>query len=279
MKNFFSLTQLDRMQIKQVVEIAGQMRRTLNSKNKKLPYLSGRYFAQLTQKHNLLNTAYQLAYNYLGGDTVVTTSTGDFCQEAQQVCASGVSLLGLSHDNYAIIEQVASSCSCQLLNMGTKFTNPIKALSILTTIADKCDRIGNLNVITLGYADLSFIAELSYAFKLFDTNFFAYLPTNDTEFTQKSNIIVLNSAQSAFEGADAIIDLGVQYSSQLDYYGNKLGIPKSLIGKARVDAPLFFNRNYVDNNNLVEYPFNVVDKESNNFISVIMAVFYLFFKV
>ncbi len=280
MKDFLSLKQLNRKEIRQVLDVAAEMRRMLSAKHKKAPHLAGRTMVHLCEEQTVFNTAASLAYGYLGGTSYDMPSPDDFIERARFLDAAGVSLICFQQDNFSLIERAASQVACQTLNGGSKFTNPLLALSVLAGIEHYCDRLGNLNVLLAGNREQSFVAELSYALNLFESALCAFTPLDATPFTQKEFVAAYKDINTAFEGIDAIIDLGLEkYSSAETYYGSKAGIKKSLMDKARVDAPLFFARSVADEKGqTVPYAFSAADRQYQDYLAVLMSVIYIFFK-
>lgn len=280
MKDFLSLRQLSKMQIRQILDVSAEMKKIINSKLKKGPQFSGKNMINLSQSpQNESRISLNLAYSYFGGQSFDLTTEENLFEQALMLDQSGVSLLCIQHENFSLIEQIANKTDCSIINAGSKYINPLKTLSVLATILHCCDRISNLNVVMVGNKEQSIVAELSYVLSQFESNLFLYLPNDEVDFAQKSLTTVVNSLDTAFEGADAIIDLGIdKYSSMQDFYGNKLGISKSLIEKARVDAPLLFNRNAVDGGNVIEYPYNTVNRQYKDYMAICMAVVYTYFK-
>lgn len=280
MKEFLSLRQLNKMQVRQLLDVAVEMKKIINAKLKRGPQFSGKNMVSIAETaQNQNSTLLQLAYAYFGGASSNVAAAENLLEQSLMYDACGVNLLCLQHDNFSLIEQIAGKVSCEVINAGSKYINPLKTLSILATLLHCCDRVSNLNVVMVGNKEQSVVAELAYVLSLFESNLFVCLPENDTDFAQKSLVNVIYNFDSGFAGADAVIDLGLdKFSSLQDYYGNRMGITKSLMEKARVDAPLLFNRNVVDGQQVIEYPYNTVDRQYKDFMSVCMAVLYTYFK-
>lgn len=282
MKDFLTVKQFQKTDIRQIIDLTTEMKRIVNSTHKRGPQLSGRTLATLNDGFDLGQiTAAQLAYQYLGGDFIhVNAEESQLVEKAQMVDNYGVSSLAVRCDKTSTLSEIAKRTSANLLNCGTRFTNPIATFSILTTLLNTCDRLTNLNVATVGNKDKSFLSELNYALRLFGANLLIYLPSGDKSATFDKNLVSFDTPQAVFSGADAIIDLGLDDGfSCLDYYGDEKGLSYAFLDRARVDAPLLNSRTFVDKKGvLTDYDFSLQNKQYVNDIAVIMAIMYLYFR-
>ena len=161
-----------------------------------------------------------------------------------------------------------------MVNGGSSQYDPIGVLADLMALSSKLDGLQNLNVLAVGNRDVNKINELNHCLQLFGSNMIWYLPADDFVTTRKG--IVIDRAEAAFSGADAVVDLGLAtFSDPEKYYGTSGGIAESLMDKARINCPLLGSRYIVDKVGIKEYSHNIVSVRESSYVSVAMAVLYL----
>lgn len=274
MKHLLTLTELTRNEIQQILEIAVQMRRIVLSDCKRGPQLIGHAVGGVWKKPCTSSAAFQLAAMYLSGNCVPVFGADNELAAALQLGDMGVNTLAVSCDNDNAFRTLTLRSKSHVVNCGSRQYDPIGVLADLMTLYVKLDGIGNLNVLAVGNRDVNKISELNYCLPLFGSNLLWYLPPDDVATARKG--IVLDKAQAAFAGVDAVLDLGLTaFSDEERYYGSTGGITRELLDLARIDCPLLGSRNYVDNGILKEYPHNAVSARESCYVSVAMAVLYL----
>ncbi|MCM1043235.1 MAG: hypothetical protein NC350_03375 [Corallococcus sp.] len=274
MKNLLTLTQLNKQQIVQILEMSTQMRRIVSAAYKKGPQLLGHTVAGVWTNQTVISNAFTLAAQYLSGNAVNQYSALDTFETARQFDNMGVNTLVIGCENDNVIQNVASSCKCNVINGGSSQANPISALADLSVLMSKADGLQNLTVLTVGNRDISKMNELNYCLDLFNSTLTWYLPAEDFSTPRKG--IVLDKLDAAFRGVDAVIDLGLQtYSEPIRYYGTTGGISESLLDKARIDVPLLGARRIVDKVGQKDYAYSALNAQQTAYVSVAMAVLYL----
>ncbi|MEG1706433.1 MAG: hypothetical protein RR291_02950 [Clostridia bacterium] len=271
-KCLISLKELDKSEIKQILDIASQMRRIVLSTHKKSPQLLGKSVA-VCSADSISSVAVNLASNFLSA-TTVKICPEDFLELAKALGAFGVDFVFAQHPNENLLRDIDKNGRYAVINLETSSSNPLKVLSYLLTLQDKLDGLSNLTVLAVGNKNVSAMGELSYALQLFGSELVWFLPKED--FVTVRRGIIFDNVEIAFDGVDAVIDLKLaEFSDSRLFYGDYGGIPKRLLDKARIDVALLDCRNIVTPNGITEYPYSAQETQYTALISVIMAVMYL----
>lgn len=274
MKSLLSLCDLNKNEIKQILEVATQMRRIVLTDYKKGPQLMGSVVAGIWNKPCKSSTAFTLATSYLSGTAMPVFNVDDMAEQCRTFDNMGVNTVVISCDNDNLAKTFSNNCKCAVVNGGSSQYDPIGVLADLMALQTKTDGLTNLSVLAVGNKDTNKINELNHCFQQFGSSLIWYLPVDD--FVTQRRGIILDNAEASFSGCDAVIDLGLSaFSDPEKYYGNNGGIAESLIDKASIACPLLGNRNVVDNVGIKEYPYNIVDLRDSCYVSVAMAVLYL----
>lgn len=193
------------------------------------------------------------------------------CRTLNNMGANAV-ILSCANDNLA--RNMAGSLSCSVINGGSGNYDPIGVLADLMAISSKSDGLQNLSVLLVGNRHTNKVNEFIHCLQLYGSTLVWYLPTDD--FVTQRKGIVMDKAEAAFTGADAVVDLGLSdFSDPQKYYGSRGGIPEKLLDKARINCPLLGTKNVVDNIGLKDYPHSLVNLRDECYVSVAMAVLYL----
>lgn len=274
MKNLITLTDLTRNELNSILEIATQMRRIVLTSYKKGPQLIGHVVAGVWNKPCVSSTAFQLATAYLSGTACPVFGSDDELSQCRAFDNMGVNTVVVACDNDNLAKSFATTSRAGVINGGSSHYDPIGVLADLMALHSKLDGLGDLNVLAVGNRDVNKINELNYCLQLFGSNLIWFLPPDDFATIRKG--IVIDRAEAAFSGVDAVIDLGLAaFSDPAKYYGTSGGISESLMDKARVNCPLLGSRYYVDKLGIREYPYNIVNTRESCYVSVAMAVLYL----
>ena len=274
MKNLLTLTDLTKNEISNILEVATQMRRIVNTTYKKGPQLIGNVVAGVWNKPCVSSTAFQLATAYLSGTACPVFGSDDVLAQCRTFDSMGVNTLVISCDNGNLAKSFADTSRASVVNGGSSQYDPIGVLADLMVLNSKLDGLQNLNVLAVGTRDVNKINELNHCLQLFGSNMIWYLPPDDFVTTRKG--IVIDRAEAAFSGADAVIDLGLAtFSDPEKYYGSSGGIAESLMDKARINCPLLGSRYIVDKVGIKEYAHNIVSARESCYVAVAMAVLYL----
>lgn len=274
MKSLLSLTNLTKSDISQILEVATQMRRIVLTNYKKGPQLLGSVVAGLWNKPCKASTAFTLATSYLSGTALPIFGSDDVAEQCQTLDNMGVNTIVVSYDNDNLANTFAGKSRCSVINGGSSQYDPIGVLADLMALQTKLDGLNNLSVLAVGNRDVNKINELNHCLEQFGSSLIWYLPVDD--FVTARRGIVLDKADAAFGGADAVIDLGLSaFSDPSKYYGSTGGISQSLMDKASIACPLLGSRNVVDNIGIREYSHNIVDVRDSCYVAVAMAVLYL----
>ena len=274
MKHLLTLTDLTKNEISNILEVATQMRRIVNTNYKKGPQLIGHVVAGVWSKPCVSSTAFQLATAYLSGTACPVFGADDILSQCRTFDSMGVNTLVISCDNGNLAKSFADTSRAGVVNGGSSQYDPIGVLADLMALNSKLDGLQNLNVLAVGNRDVNKINELNHCLQLFGSNMIWYLPADDFVTTRKG--IVIDRAEAAFSGADAVVDLGLAtFSDPEKYYGTSGGIAESLMDKARINCPLLGSRYIVDKVGIKEYSHNIVSVRESSYVSVAMAVLYL----
>lgn len=275
MKDLLTLTSLSRTEIHHILDIATQMRRIVLASNKKSPQLLGKTLVGLFSEDCNESVAFDLACKYLSGTCAIVKTTDNWLEVAKNVEAMGANFIAAKNSNDNLLATMANVTTCSVINVGSKMYSPVTALADLMVLQTKLDGLQQMTVGVVGNGKTNVIADLDYALQLYKSNLIWYLPKDDVVTQRKG--IVLDSIDSVFAGADAVIDIGLaQYTQGERYYGTNFGIPKETFDKARSEIPLLGTRFIVDKKGISEYYFNTVSAEASCYVAVAMAVMYLF---
>lgn len=275
MKDLISLTELNKTEINQILEVAQQMRRIVTANYKRGPQLIGSVVAGVWPKPCLSSTAFSLATSYLSGTPCAFYSTDDIHSFCQMLDNMGANTIVVSCENDNLAKTFASTSKKNVINGGSGQYDPIGVLADLLALSIRCDGLHNLSVLAIGNRDTNKINEYNHCLALFGGELVWYLPIEDLATQRKG--IVLDDINSAFAGVDAVTDLGLSaFSEPQRYYGANGGISQTLMDKASIDCLLLGSRNVVvDNVGVKAYPHSLADLRETCYISVAMAVLYL----
>lgn len=268
---------MSKRDINNIIEVATQMRRIVQNNYKKGPQLIGSTVAGVWEAPSVSSTAFNLGVNYLSGSFCPVFASDDMLEQCQVFDSMGVNAVVLSCKNDRLLDVFASQSRCSVINGGTSQYDPIGVLADLMAINGRMDSLQNLTVVAVGNKDVNRINELTYCLQQYGSTLVWYLPKSDTETVRKG--IVVNNAEAAFSGADAVIDIGLTpFSDMEQYYGASGGIPESLMDKARINCPLLGCRTIVDRIGVRNYSNSIASARDCCFVSVAMAVLYLVHK-
>ncbi|MCM1194515.1 MAG: hypothetical protein NC099_03460 [Corallococcus sp.] len=274
MKHLLSLMDLNKKDINNILEVASQMRRIVQANYKKGPQLIGSVVGGAWESPCVSSTAFSLGTSYLSGTCCPVFGSEDLLEQCRLFDNMGVNAVVVACENDNLAQIFASKSRCGVINGGSGQYDPIGALADLMAINGRLDGLQNLSVLAVGNRDTNKINELSYCLQQFGSTLIWYLPPDD--FATQRKGIVIDKADSAFSGADVVIDLGLSaFADPVKYYGAFGGIPERLMDKARIDCPLLGSRNIAYGNGLREYPNNIVNSRDVCYVSVAMAVLYL----
>lgn len=274
MKNLISLTELNRKQLNEIFDVASQMRRIVKANFKRGPQLSGSMVAGLWEKPCISGTAFALATSYLSGSFCPVFGADDLETQCKMLNNMGANALIVSCANDNLARNMANSCSCSIINGGSSHYDPIGVLADLMALSSKSDGLQNLSVLLVGNKRVNKVNELVHCLQLYGSTLVWYLPTDD--FVTQRKGIVMDKAEAAFMGADAVVDLGLaEFSDPQKYYGSRSGIAEKLLEKARINCPILGTKSVVDNIGVKDYAYSLADLRDECYVSVAMAVLYL----
>ena len=274
MKHLLSLTDLNKNEINNILEIAAQMRRIVTNSYKKGPQLIGSTVAGVWDKPCASSTAFSLAAGYLSGTACPVFGAEDLYEQCRLLDNMGANVVVISCENDNLAKTFASKSKCGVINGCSGQYDPIGALADLMTLNGKLDGLQNLSVLAVGNKETNKLNELAYCLQQYGSTLLWYLPADD--FATQRKGIVIDKAESAFAGADAVIDIGLSpFSAPAKYYGTAGGISEALMDKARINCPLLGTDSVVDRIGVKDYPYNAVAARDVSYVSVAMAVLYL----
>ena len=274
MKNLLTLTELTKNEINQILEVAAQMRRIVTASYKKGPQLIGSVIAGVWDKPCVSSTAFQLGASYLSGTACPVFGSDDLMEQCLAFDSMGVNTVVIACENDNLARTFALKSRAAVINGGSGQYDQIGVLADLMAISNKLDGLQNLSVLAIGNHDTNKINELNHCLHLYGSSLLWYLPADDFVTPRKG--IVMDNAEAAFAGADAVIDLGLSaFSDPAKYYGSLGGIPEALLDKASINCPLLGTRTIVDKIGVREYSNNIVSLRDSCYVSVVMALLYL----
>lgn len=274
MKNVVSLTDLKREEISLILETAVQMRRLVMAAFKKGPQLVGKTVANLFRQEDKHSMGFQLASGYMSANSYMYYGVKDLFESCCALDNMGVNTIVVQCDNDNMVAKIAESVKCSLVNGGSAQSDPVGVLADLLALQSKMDSLRNLTVLAVGNRQTNKITELSHCLSMYGSGLVWYLPNSDFS-TQRKGVVV-GDINSAFAGADAVIDLGLNdYSDPQQYYGTVGGISSKLMDMARVNAPLLGARNVVDSIGVKPYANSIVNTRDSCYVAVAMALLYI----
>ncbi len=274
MKNVVSLTDLKREEISLILETAVQMRRLVMAAFKKGPQLAGKTVANLFRQEDKHSMGFQLASGYMSANSYMYYGVKDLFDSCCALDNMGVNTIVVQCDNDNMVAKIAESVKCSLVNGGSAQSDPVGVLADLLALQSKMDSLRNLTVLAVGNRQTNKITELSHCLSMYGSGLVWYLPNSDFS-TQRKGVVV-GDINSAFAGADAVIDLGLNdYSDPQQYYGTVGGISSKLMDMARVNAPLLGARNVVDSIGVKPYTNSIVNTRDSCYVAVAMALLYI----
>lgn len=274
MKNVVSLTDLKREEISLILETAVQMRRLVMATFKKGPQLAGKTVANLFRQEDKHSMGFQLASGYMSANSYMYYGVKDLFDSCCALDNMGVNTIVVQCDNDNMVAKIAENVKCSLVNGGSAQSDPVGVLADLLALQSKMDSLRNLTVLAVGNRQTNKITELSHCLSMYGSGLVWYLPNSDFS-TQRKGVVV-GDINSAFAGADAVIDLGLNdYSDPQQYYGTVGGISSKLMDMARVNAPLLGARNVVDSIGVKPYANSIVNTRDSCYVSVAMALLYI----
>lgn len=274
MNNLLSLTDLTRNEVQQIMELATQMRRIVLADYKRGPQLIGNTVGGVWKKPCTSSLAFQMAANYLSGNCVPVFGAENVLDVSLTLSNMGANTVVAQCDNDNVFRTLTLRSKARIVNGGSRQYDPIGVLADLLTLNIKLDGLGNLNVLVVGNRDVNKIKELNHCLPLFGSNMLWYLPTDDIATVRYG--IVLDKVSAAFEGADAVIDIGLNgYSDEERYYGGNGGITRELMDSARPDCLLLGRDTIVDKGVIKQYEYSATSVRESCYVSVAMAVLYL----
>lgn len=274
MKNVVSLTDLKREEISLILETAVQMRRLVMAAFKKGPQLAGKTVANLFRQEDKHSMGFQLASGYMSANSYMYYGVKDLFDSCCALDNMGVNTIVVQCDNDNMVAKIAESVKCSLVNGGSAQSDPVGVLADLLALQSKMDSLRNLTVLAVGNRQTNKITELSHCLSMYGSGLVWYLPNSDFS-TQRKGVVV-GDINSAFAGADAVIDLGLNdYSAPQQYYGTVGGISSKLMDMARVNAPLLGARNVVDSIGVKPYANSIVNTRDSCYVAVAMALLYI----
>lgn len=274
MKNVVSLTDLKREEISLILETAVQMRRLVMAAFKKGPQLAGKTVANLFRQEDKHSMGFQLASGYMSANSYMYYGVKDLFESCCALDNMGVNTIVVQCDNDNMVAKIAESVKCSLVNGGSAQSDPVGVLADLLALQSKMDSLRNLTVLAVGNRQTNKITELSHCLSMYGSGLVWYLPNSDFS-TQRKGVVV-GDINSAFAGADAVIDLGLNdYSDPQQYYGTVGGISSKLMDMARVNAPLLGARNVVDSIGVKPYANSIVNTRDSCYVAVAMALLYI----
>lgn len=274
MKNVVSLTDLKREEISLILETAVQMRRLVMAAFKKGPQLAGKTVANLFRHEDKHSMGFQLASGYMSANSYMYYGVKDLFDSCCALDNMGVNTIVVQCDNDNMVAKIAESVKCSLVNGGSAQSDPVGVLADLLALQSNMDSLRNLTVLAVGNRQTNKITELSHCLSMYGSGLVWYLPNSDFS-TQRKGVVV-GDINSAFAGADAVIDLGLNdYSDPQQYCGTVGGISSKLMDMARVNAPLLGARNVVDSIGVKPYANSIVNTRDSCYVAVAMALLYI----
>ena len=276
-KSITTASSLSTAEINQLLDIASEMKRIVNSRVKRGPQLLGKSLAVLDFEGDLLaaNTL-KLACEYMSGISFCFSDCKNVGESVARARALGANFVALLNSDGKSVKQAAEG-GAQIIDCGSD-ASAVKILTYLFTLKDTLETVKSLDVTVLGDAgDGIFVGELSSTLARYESKVSVFASGEQT-FLKEKGCRVYNDIGIAVSGCDAVIDCGLKYDGeQKKFYGHPAGLTEELLKSAQTNAPLFdcekvFSK---EKGEWTVYAHSVLTERIKNRLAVCMAALYL----
>ncbi len=276
-KNLISLKSISDTEIRQILDIAAEMKRIVLSRVKRGPQLMGKVLAVAGDFSPMQKAALTLSINYLSGISTVVE------KELTMDDLFSLKLMGadfiITKGDEVFFNEAANKCGGGIINYGGGGENPLEVLLYLFSIKQTIETLNSIDVSVLGDINKdSTAADLCEVLSRFESRVSVYSADKNlnSAFKQK-NLRVYSDVNMAVSGADAIIDLGCAEKDNFAYYANYMGLTTEILKLAQQNVPLFNRKTVFDKDSArnIIYPFSTADENFSNLTAITMALLYL----
>lgn len=276
-KSITTASSLSTAEINQLLDIASEMKRIVNSRVKRGPQLLGKSLAVLDFEGDLLaaNTL-KLACEYMSGISFCFSDCKNVGESVARARALGANFVALLISDGKSVKQAAEG-GAQIIDCGSD-ASAVKILTYLFTLKDTLETVKSLDVTVLGDAgDGIFVGELASTLARYESKVSVFASGEQT-FLKEKGCRVYNDIGIAVSGCDAVIDCGLKYDGeQKKLYGHPAGLTEELLKSAQTNAPLFdcekvFSK---EKGEWTVYAHSVLNEQIKNRLAVCMAALYL----
>lgn len=295
-KDILGTRQMQAVDINQILYTAGNMKKILESGNKKTAFLQGKTVINLFYENSTrTRLSFELAAKYLGANTANISSGGSSVKKGESLLDTSVTIdrmatdfLVMRHPESGAPHSIADRVTASVINAGDGMNeHPTQALLDLFTMQDKFGRIEGLKVAILGDIYHSRVARsnvwalLKLGAKVCLAGPKTLIPRDIAE----SGVEVC-SMKEACEEADVLMVLRIQLERQksglfpsVAEYSKLYALTEELLKTANPEAivmhPGPVNRGVELPRSVHHSAAAVIDEQVTNGVAIRMAILYL----
>lgn len=296
-KDLLGMKDLAAEEIEQILRTAVNMKKVLESGNKKTAYLQGKTVINLFYENSTrTRLSFELAAKYMGANAANISSSGSSVKKGESLVDTAVTIdmmatdfLIMRHQESGAAHSIASRVGAAVINAGDGMNeHPTQALLDLYTMQDKFGHLDGLKVAILGDISHSRVAR-SNIWTLQTMGAQVYIAGPRTLIPRDialSGAIVCESMREAIENADVVMVLRIQLERQssglfpsVAEYSKLFGLTTDLLKLAQPNAlvmhPGPVNRGVELPRAVYESPQSVIAEQVTNGVAVRMAILYL----
>lgn len=276
-KSITSASALSTSEINQLLDIASEMKRIVNSRVKRGPQLLGKSLAVLDFKGDPLTAnTLKLACEYMSGLSFVFSDCESVERSVARAQALGANFVAIIDSDGRSAERAQAS-GAQIVDCFSD-ASAVKILTYLFTLKEELETLKSLDITVLGdIGDGIFVGELASALARYESKVSVFVSGEQT-FLKEKGCRTYNDIGIAVSGCDAVVDCGIRYDGdERKFYGHPAGITEELLKSAQVNAPLIgcervFSK---EKGEWAVYPRSVDYEHIKNRLAVCMAALYL----
>lgn len=296
-KDLLGTNGLAASEIDQIMRTASNMKKVLESGNKKTAYLQGKTLINLFYENSTrTRLSFELAGKYMGANVANISASGSSVKKGESLVDTAVTIdmmatdfLVMRHAESGAAHSIASRVGAAVINAGDGMNeHPTQALLDLYTMRDKFGHLEGLKVAILGDIYHSRVARSNiWALQAMGAKVHVAGPrTLIPREIALSGATVCESMREAVEDADVVMVLRIQLERQASglfpsvaEYSKLYGLTEELLALAKPNAlvmhPGPVNRGVELPRSVYESTQSVIAEQVTNGVAVRMAILYL----
>lgn len=296
-KDLLGTRDLSADEIDQILRTAANMKKVLESGNKKTAYLQGKTAINLFYENSTrTRLSFELAAKYMGANAANIASSGSSVKKGESLVDTAVTIdmmatdfLVMRHAESGAAHSIASRIGAAVINAGDGMNeHPTQALLDIFTMNEKYGHVEGLKVAILGDIYHSRVARSNiWALQTMGAEVRIAGPrTLIPRDIALSGAKVCETMREAIEGADVVMVLRIQLERQakglfpsVAEYSKLYGVTQELMMLAKPNAlvmhPGPVNRGVELPRAVYESPQSVIAEQVTNGVAVRMAILYL----